>query len=201
MRETGAEPARRRNRRRVAPVTVLTVCIGNICRSPLAEQLLRAKLPADRFEFGGAGLRTRDGIPMDQHSAEQSLLFGGDPRGARSTSLTDNHALAADLILVMTVELRDDLIRRHPRALRRTFTLAEFTQLLELCQSYDGFPLDLSSPDTVRQAIEFASRMRSQLRLSDDDDVTDPVNASLEVHQAVAAQISGYVDRIVAVLR
>ncbi|MFL9844788.1 low molecular weight protein-tyrosine-phosphatase [Flavobacterium rhizosphaerae] len=37
------------------PVKILMVCLGNICRSPLAEGILQSKLPADRFMVDSAG--------------------------------------------------------------------------------------------------------------------------------------------------
>jgi protein-tyrosine phosphatase len=37
------------------PVKVLMVCLGNICRSPLAEGILASKLPADKFIVDSAG--------------------------------------------------------------------------------------------------------------------------------------------------
>lgn len=37
------------------PVKILMVCLGNICRSPLAEGILASKLPADRFTVDSAG--------------------------------------------------------------------------------------------------------------------------------------------------
>lgn len=37
------------------PVKILMVCLGNICRSPLAEGILQSKLPADTFTVDSAG--------------------------------------------------------------------------------------------------------------------------------------------------
>ena len=37
------------------PVKILMVCLGNICRSPLAEGILQSKLPRDKFEVDSAG--------------------------------------------------------------------------------------------------------------------------------------------------
>jgi len=37
------------------PVKILMVCLGNICRSPLAEGILQSKLPADKFVVDSAG--------------------------------------------------------------------------------------------------------------------------------------------------
>lgn len=36
-------------------VKILMVCLGNICRSPLAEGIMRSKLPSDRFTVDSAG--------------------------------------------------------------------------------------------------------------------------------------------------
>jgi protein-tyrosine phosphatase len=37
------------------PVKILMVCLGNICRSPLAEGILQSKLPANKFTVDSAG--------------------------------------------------------------------------------------------------------------------------------------------------
>ncbi|MGL2966434.1 low molecular weight protein-tyrosine-phosphatase [Flavobacterium sp. XGLA_31] len=37
------------------PVKILMVCLGNICRSPLAEGILASKLPSDKFIVDSAG--------------------------------------------------------------------------------------------------------------------------------------------------
>lgn len=37
------------------PIKILMVCLGNICRSPLAEGILTAKLPKDKFHLDSAG--------------------------------------------------------------------------------------------------------------------------------------------------
>ena len=37
------------------PIKILMVCLGNICRSPLAEGILASKLPQDKFRVDSAG--------------------------------------------------------------------------------------------------------------------------------------------------
>lgn len=39
------------------PVKIVMVCLGNICRSPLAEGILASKLPKDKFTVDSAGTR------------------------------------------------------------------------------------------------------------------------------------------------
>ncbi|RGE19799.1 low molecular weight phosphatase family protein [Leucobacter sp. wl10] len=182
----------RRARRRQAPVAVLTVCTGNICRSPLAEQLLRSRFADDpRFEFGSAGLEAVAGAPMDPAAARQLVALGGDPAGLIGEQIGERHADAADLILTMTRSQRDEVVRRFPRSVRRVFTLAEFSALLDLDESQ-------AATADPRALIEEASRRRSEVRLGEADDVVDPIDAADEVHARVASQVAGYVDAIAA---
>ena len=51
--------------------SVLVVCLGNVCRSPLAERVLRLRLaelpdgPAGTVRVSSAGIRALVGAPMD----------------------------------------------------------------------------------------------------------------------------------------
>jgi protein-tyrosine phosphatase len=119
----------------VTPFTVLHVCMGNICRSPMAERLLVARLrdalgpDADTLvRSHGAG--TGDwhvGDPMNPPAARQVRARGGDPGSFRARVLTDGYVAASDLVLTATVEqarLVADL-----GAPERTFVLGEFARL------------------------------------------------------------------------
>lgn len=190
----------RRSRSRDLPVAILTVCTGNICRSPLAEQLLRARLSAagsgtpTGFELGSAGLHAAVGVPMDPRSAGHSRRLGGDPDGSFGTQFGAAHAEAASLILTMSRGQRDELVQRYPAAARRTFTLGEFARLAELLvdtSPHAGDPAAL---------IAKAGLSRGRVQLDQQDDVPDPIDGSDAVHTQVAEQIDGYVTRIVAVL-
>jgi len=55
------------------PYTILFVCSGNSCRSPMAEALLRAKLPShlqDKFVIQSAGTLGIEGMPATDHAIE-----------------------------------------------------------------------------------------------------------------------------------
>ena len=63
------------SRRSGIPMTgfrILFVCVGNVCRSPLGERLLAARLPADRFEVSSAGVGALAGAAMDPEAAATS---------------------------------------------------------------------------------------------------------------------------------
>ena len=89
---------------------VLVVCIGNICRSPTAEYLLRHRLGARATMIESAGLAALAGNPVDpvagellaQHGIDASAhratmrAKGTDKRGQGGASATIVNTLAAD---------------------------------------------------------------------------------------------------------
>lgn len=194
------------------PSTVLTVCIGNICRSPLAEQLLRARLGQaglGDFELLSAGLRAVVGAPMEPWPAALSREFGADPTGAVGKQLSAEIVGASDLVLTMTRGQRDDLVKRHPTAAQRTFTLAEFGRIVEALPRVDGSatasdgplwgrPADAAAGSAVSAVVRSASSARHLAPLSAEDDVRDPINLPEEVHRAVGRQIDDLTRRIAA---
>jgi protein-tyrosine phosphatase len=129
----------------VPPFTVLHVCMGNICRSPMAERLL-AKAVGDRVTAlvpaggEGAGVLVRsvsagtggwhEGEEMNPPAARQVTARGGDDAGFAAQKLTGGHIDAADLVLTATVDQRDYVVALRPDAAPRTFVLGEFGRLL-----------------------------------------------------------------------
>ena len=89
---------------------VLLVCTGNICRSPLAEALLRRAL-AERglteLHVASAGTGAWDGAPASEGAYLVGLEKGLDLSSHRARLLTRELVEAADLILTMA---------RHHRA-------------------------------------------------------------------------------------
>jgi protein-tyrosine phosphatase len=79
---------------------ILTVCIGNICRSPLAEVALRQALPAD-WQVWSAGLQALVGMPADPTSKAIAQEQGLDLSAHRAQQFTGWMAQQADVILVM----------------------------------------------------------------------------------------------------
>lgn len=175
------------------PFVVLLVCTGNICRSPLADQLLNARLR--EAGLGGdvvaasAGLHAMVGSPMDEIPAELSLRFGGDPSRARGRQLTATIIDVVDLVLTMTQAQRDDLLRQYPRAARRTFTIAEFELLLPFA-SADATEAGTAIPDALKERVAELARSRSRVRLTAANDVADPYRQPRGIHEAVGEQLN-----------
>ncbi|WP_338144916.1 low molecular weight phosphatase family protein [Cryobacterium adonitolivorans] len=108
------------------------VCTGNICRSPLAEQLLRARLrelgvPA---KVRSAGSRAMAGHGMTPEAALVSRRHGGENDGHVARQLTESLIAEADLVLTATREHRSAVAALYPRAARYSFTLNQFARIL-----------------------------------------------------------------------
>lgn len=68
---------------------ILMVCLGNICRSPLAEGILKSKLPSDGFEVDSAGTSNYHvGSLPDKRSIEVARKYGIDITNQRSRQFT-----------------------------------------------------------------------------------------------------------------
>src|SRR4051812_22914044 len=108
---------------------VLFVCTGNICRSPFAERLLRARLDqklgdaAQRIEIASSGVHGLVGEAMMVESAETLSRYGGDGAGFAARALDVDQVDEADLILALTREHRSAVLTMVPRAASRTVTL------------------------------------------------------------------------------
>ena len=100
---------------------ILTLCIGNICRSPLAEALLARELP-DRVVWS-AGLSALVGAPADPLSILLAAEQGLDLRAHRAQQVNSQMCQRADLILVMEQHHRAQLERRYPLARGKVFCL------------------------------------------------------------------------------
>ena len=97
------------------PTRVLMVCQGNICRSPMAEALLRARVAG--VQVGSAGIAALVGAPADPLAQAVMREKGIDLSSHRARQLTPELIAHVDLVLVMeSAQLR--MIERHAPAAR-----------------------------------------------------------------------------------
>jgi protein-tyrosine phosphatase len=85
---------------------ILTVCTGNICRSPMAEYLLREAVAdaglEDRIEVESAGTTGWEaGSPIDPRAGQLLAGRGIDARGHRARQVSTEDLDAADLVLAL----------------------------------------------------------------------------------------------------
>ena len=132
--ETGNDPSS-------LPIRILTVCTGNICRSPVAERLLQAGLDQVKpgaFRVRSAGTRAMVGDPVQPLSAGIISTYGGTPEGFAARQLTPAILRDADLVLTMAARHRGEVLQLDPSLLKRTFTIREFARMLEVLDQRDA---------------------------------------------------------------
>ncbi len=105
-----------------APRRILFVCTGNICRSAMAEHLLR-RLAATRgldLETASAGIAAEPSYQVPE-AAKRLLAAEGVPPFEHKARLATREVLRwADLILVMTAQHHDHIVDLYPEFTSRT---------------------------------------------------------------------------------
>ena len=79
--------------------SILVICTGNICRSPIAERLLRQQLPNKRIT--SAGIFGLEGRPADAHAKDIAWRHGVSLEDHIARKVTPSLLQQSDLILVM----------------------------------------------------------------------------------------------------
>jgi protein-tyrosine phosphatase len=93
---------------------ILMVCLGNICRSPMAEGILQEKARAAGLNWqvdsaGTNGYHT--GEPPHRHSIKVSAVNGIDISNQRSRRFTASDMAAYDLIYAMAEDVLEEMKR------------------------------------------------------------------------------------------
>ncbi|MFM0640731.1 low molecular weight phosphotyrosine protein phosphatase [Paraburkholderia metrosideri] len=105
--------------------SILVVCEGNICRSPMAQGLLAAYLPA--VQVVSAGLRAPVGRPADPIAVQLMAERGIDISSHNAALLSVSEIRTAELILAMTQAHRKDIEVTYPFARGKVYRMGEFT--------------------------------------------------------------------------
>ncbi|MEV1332568.1 phosphotyrosine protein phosphatase [Micromonospora costi] len=199
------------------PFTVLHVCMGNICRSPMAERLL-ALAVRERLTRRGLDPAGADGLvhshsagtggwhageEMNPPAARQVTARGGDVEGFAARKLRSDHIDAADLVLTATADQQEYVVALRPDAAARTFVLGEFGRLLGAVDTA-GLPPAEATPDAVHArgvalvaAAHDARRGATPLAA---DDLDDPWGRGDQCFSRVADEIEETVQPLAAAL-
>ncbi len=106
---------------------VLVVCVGNICRSPMAEALLRKGLGAESgITVSSAGIGALVGFPAVEHAVELMRDCGLDISDHRARQLDKDLIVDAELILVMESGHKRAIDRIDPTACGKVKRLCEW---------------------------------------------------------------------------
>ncbi|WP_146363539.1 low molecular weight phosphatase family protein [Arthrobacter yangruifuii] len=180
------------------PFRILTVCTGNICRSPMAERLLQSgldQMAPGEFDVTSAGTGALVGSGIEPHVAGFVNIFGGNSEDFTSRQLTADILQGQDLVLALTRGHRSKIMELAPGLLRRTFTLRELARLLPLV---DADP-EAAAADRWKAAMSRALRLRSAHPAGPkEDDVVDPYRRSDDVYQQMVRELTPAVEELLA---
>lgn len=114
--------------------SVLVVCAGNICRSPMAEALLRVRVPW--LVVRSAGLCALAGQPAEPHAIAVLGQRGIDLTAHRSRAVSAALCSESDLILVMERAQKTEIETRYPIMTGRVFPIS--AQGGDIVDPYNG---------------------------------------------------------------
>jgi RpiB/LacA/LacB family sugar-phosphate isomerase len=136
--------------------TILFICTGNVCRSPMAEGLFRkATNGSGDFRVFSAGLGAVDGQPPTAHSVNAMREIGIDISQQRSRALTGELIREADYIFGMTHSHVDTVSLLYPAVAEKTFLLREFDDSVE--------PYEKDIPDPIGSPYHIYVHCREQI--------------------------------------
>ncbi|MFC4147028.1 phosphotyrosine protein phosphatase [Micromonospora mangrovi] len=199
------------------PFTVLHVCMGNICRSPMAERLLLLAVRERLGRHGADPARSDElvhshsagtggwhaGEEMNPPAARQVTARGGDVAGFAARKLRSDLIDAADLVLTATADQQEYVVALRPDAAARTFVLGEFGRLLGLVDAAALPPVE-ATPDAVHARgvalVAAADAARQGASPLPTDDLDDPWGRGDQCFSRVADEIEETVHPLASVL-
>jgi protein-tyrosine phosphatase len=183
---------------------VLLVCTGNLCRSPIAEHVLRALLAehggGDEITFRSAGTRALDGQPMHPHALAVLADRGIDGSDFRTTQLTEQVVAGVDVVLAAALEHRAEAVRLAPATVTRAFTLGELSRI---CRSIgDREVTEAGTSGRLAEVVRLAAARRTHALPTDpaEDDLADPIGQPFAAFVSCAAELDAILDPLVRLL-
>ncbi len=187
---------------------ILHVSTGNVCRSPITERLTRHFVHQRLGVLGGglivesAGTWGHEGAPMEAHAETVLAEYGADASGFTGRELLDEHVIRADLVLTATRDHRAQVISMGHSAGLRTFTLKEFTRLVDAIDPATLPPLEDGLVMRARALVRAAAALRGWLLAptAEADEVHDPYGAPLTFFRSIGDEIHQALDPVVTAL-
>jgi protein-tyrosine phosphatase len=188
------------------PARILTVCTGNVCRSPFLERALQAELDrswgAAAIEVRSAGTGALAGDPMESNARARLEENGFAADGFVARQLTPDLVAGSDLVLTATRAHRGTVAQLHPRALRYVFAFREFADLVAgIGSDRVAQPTDDAQEHVTRVVALAAGERGLRPPMPDEEaNIVDPYRRPPEVFDRMTSQIMGSLPAVVRAL-
>ena len=114
--------------------SVLVVCVGNICRSPIGERLIARACPHLRVE--SAGIAALVGHPIDETAGKTAQAAKLETNGHVARQFTADLATEFDLILALEKGHIRVITEMAPAASGKTMLLGQWLTQQEIADPY-----------------------------------------------------------------
>ena len=114
--------------------SVLVVCVGNICRSPLGERLLAQACPNLRVESAGIGALV--GHAADKTASEVAASHGVSLEGHVARQFTSELAADFDLIIVLEKGHKRVVVNKAPEVSGKTMLFGQWVGQKDIADPY-----------------------------------------------------------------
>ncbi|MFD0962801.1 low molecular weight protein-tyrosine-phosphatase [Pseudofulvibacter geojedonensis] len=147
---------------------ILMVCLGNICRSPLAEGILKSKVNSEEILVDSAGTSAyHAGELPDRRSIQVAKKYGIDLTDQRSRAFTKSDFEKFDIIYAMDISNKNNILK-----LANSSTDKEKVKLI-LNEANPGMNLEVPDPyyggdqgfENVYQMLDEACQVIAETKL------------------------------------
>ncbi|ALR29928.1 MULTISPECIES: low molecular weight protein-tyrosine-phosphatase [Chryseobacterium] len=140
---------------------ILMVCLGNICRSPLAEGIMKTKLSGDFFVDSVGTISQHEGEHPDKRAIKTAANHGIDISKQRSRPITNVDLENFDKIYCMDLDVYEDVISKAKNEEQRQ-KISLFLQVLgdhENAEVPDPYWGDMDDFEKVFQLLDKGCNM------------------------------------------